>query len=183
MLQRLHNRRTAVLLALAVIVLSVFLGASRSLTRLRSDYDSVFYNGDTDTGRGIQEDLLHICDDSTNLLVVAQRYLEPADPVVDAVQKAVQQLREAPAPHAKHEAAVALRQVLDRLDAALQKHDLSDQDSNYRKKLLANIASAYMTIEKSSYNDGARAFNATLGSFPANLLSRVVGVEPLELYA
>ena len=37
-------------------------------------------------------------------------------------------------------------------------------------------------INRSSYNDAAREFNARLGKFPVNLLLPVVGVEPLATY-
>ena len=37
-------------------------------------------------------------------------------------------------------------------------------------------------INRSSYNDEAREFNARLGKFPVNLLLPLVGVEPLATY-
>ena len=64
----------------------------------------------------------------------------------------------------------------------LKNTQLSEEDEKYPDQLLAQMKSEQDKINRSSYNDEAREFNARLGKFPVNLLLPVVGVEPLATY-
>ena len=50
------------------------------------------------------------------------------------------------------------------------------------QKTLADVESSSRRIERSEYNRVAAEFNDKLEQFPANVLSSIVGVKPLELY-
>ena len=64
----------------------------------------------------------------------------------------------------------------------LKQTELSESDEKYPDQLIAEMESEQDKINRSSYNDDAREFNARLEKFPVNLLRFVAGVEPLATY-
>lgn len=182
MTQRLQNRKTAALITLCVVVLSTLLGAGISLGRLRAEAADVFYHGGKNSWNGIERDLYDVVGHSENLLTVAGRYMNENDVRIDAVERGIDAVYRAYTPKDKHAAAEQLRGAVSDLDAMMKMLYLDDSDEVYREKLVANIESCYLIIEQSNYNQVAGEFNQKLKAFPANVLSGIIGVEPLELY-
>ena len=61
----------------------------------------------------------------------------------------------------------------------LEKLPLEEKDKKYPAQMIAQMRSEQDKIERSSYNDEARAFNARLHSFPVNLLRNFTDVKEL----
>lgn len=182
-MEKLQNRSTAWLITICVVVGSVLLGSSISLNKEREHVLSLYYDSRHDAAHhSVESDLQRLAADSSNLLVVAQRYLAADDPYVSGVARARELLETADGPQHAATASAELYAALQDLDTHLRTLALSSDDQSYQRKLMANLNATYRTLQASGYNSAAVAFNQTLAQFPANLLARIVGVEPLELY-
>lgn len=178
-MERLTNRSTAWAVTIVVIALSVLLGARISLGRERHNTELNYYFHDIN---GIQTDVNRVVQDTENLLVVAGRYLQEDDPDLYNVSRSVQTINSSYSPSTTSTAAKELSANIDILNERLHNLELSEQDKVYNDKIMANIKSSFKIISQSEYNEKAEEFNATIKKFPANTLSGIVGIKPLELY-
>ena len=173
----------ALVMALAILA-AIPLGAHMSLTRLREEAEGHFYYDQT--GYAIYMGVDERQAAASNLATVARRYTgeNPAlVSLIDEVEYAVAYTEgsyddpqeEAQGNRMIGEAAQALYQEL-------QNTQLSPADEQYPGELMAQLESEQDKINRSSYNDEARAFNARLEKFPVNLLLPVAGVQPLATF-
>lgn len=181
-MQRFQNRSTAVVITAVVVLLSILIGAGISLGGLRRDAERVFEYGSDGGWRGIEYDLREVASGGYNLIEIAERYLGENDVRIAAVEREISAVHSARKPGSLHAAAEELRAAISGLDLAMRELDLNDEEEALRQKTLANIEASYRRVDRSEYNAAATAFNETLEAFPANVLSGVVGVKPLELY-
>lgn len=88
-------------------------------------------------------------------------------------------------PEKTYTTAQELFSAIEALDARLQKESLSSEDETTRSGLISDIAADAHRIEQvqTEYNEAAQQFNDTLTRFPTRLLSKIVGIQPVELYA
>lgn len=170
----------------AAILISVPLGAGRSLRELREDSAGDYYSDDT--GYAVYEGIETRLADAKNLLTLAEKYVDgnpELDPYIDELDYRISRLedvtygrdyvQEAETNELLGEAAQALYEELEKIS-------LSEKDAGYPIQLIKNLESEQDKLERSSFNDDARAFNARLEKFPASLLSDLLGVEPLPVY-
>ena len=80
------------------------------------------------------------------------------------------------------EANQLMGQAAQALYEELKNTQLSETDQKYPDQLIAQMESEQDKINRSSYNEDAREFNARLEKFPVNLLRGVAGVEPLATF-
>ena len=80
------------------------------------------------------------------------------------------------------EANQMMGQAAQALYEELKNTQLSETDQKYPDQLIAQMESEQDKINRSSYNEDAREFNARLEKFPVNLLRGVAGVEPLATF-
>lgn len=169
-----------------LIVVSVPLGVNRSFSRLREDVESEYYYDST--GYAIYEGIEAREAAANNLITVAKRYVdqEPGlDPYIDDLEYRVKRsentyreddfVQEAQANQEMGRAAQSLYEQLEQLD-------LSEKDAKYPGELIAEMESEQDKIERSSYNDEAREYNARLEKFPANFLRHVSGVKSMGVF-
>lgn len=64
----------------------------------------------------------------------------------------------------------------------LKNTQLSERDQQYPDQLMAQMDSEQDKINRSSYNDKARAYNQSLEAFPVSLLRHLAGVSPLATF-
>ena len=181
-MQRFQNRPTAVAITILVVLLSVLIGAAISLGGLRRTAEQVFERGSDGSWNGIESDVYDITSGSYNLITIAERYLGENDVDIAAVEREIDSVYAARKPGSIHDAVEELRGAINGLDQTLRAQDLSEEDKALLIKTIADIEASYRKIDRSDYNDIAREFNDKLKPFPANVLSGIVGVEPLELY-
>lgn len=179
----LKRRAVAWIVTGLVVLLSILLGFSSSLGALRAEAERAFAEGVSEEEPGIQYDLEWLLDLSHNLTVVAKRYLAANDPAVTGVEDARAKLTAAQSPADKYDAAERLVVAGSALHHALRQQALSERDAQYNESAMADIESRWLILGRNPYNERAAAFNSELERFPANVLSRLVFIEPLERFA
>lgn len=179
-----NRRGTAWAVTCAAVAVSVLFGSASSLGALRAEAEQLFTEGVSEEEPGIQYDLDWLLELSHNLLVVASRYLPETDPTLTALEDARAKLESASSPARKYGCAELLIASSSQLSYALSRLELDERDDRYRLSLMADIESRWLIIGRNTiYNERAAAFNEELNRFPANVLSRVTFVRPLELFA
>lgn len=168
----------------ATLVLAVPLGVHTSLTALRDESNSSYYYDQT--GFAIYEGIENREAAASNMITVAERYTDenPAltsligdlDYAVDYSQNCWD------GDSGLAEANQLMGQAAQALYEELKNTQLSETDEKYPDQLLAQMESEQDKINRSSYNEDAREFNARLEKFPVNLLRGVAGVEPLATF-
>ncbi len=168
----------------ATLVLAVPLGVHTSLTALRDEANSSYYYDQT--GFAIYEGIENREAAASNMITVAERYTDenPAltsligdlDYAVDYSQNCWD------GDSGLAEANQLMGQAAQALYEELKNTQLSETDVKYPDQLLAQMESEQDKINRSSYNEDAREFNARLEKFPVNLLRGVAGVEPLATF-
>ena len=168
----------------ATLVLAVPLGVHTSLTALRDEANSSYYYDQT--GFAIYEGIENREAAASNMITVAERYTDenPAltsligdlDYAVDYSQNCWD------GDSGLAEANQLMGQAAQALYEELKNTQLSETDEKYPNQLLAQMESEQDKINRSSYNEDAREFNARLEKFPVNLLRGVAGVEPLATF-
>ncbi len=178
----LKNRKIAIRITIFSVLLSILLGSHFSLIKLRDETLQIFYSGEKMNGKGIQNDLEYIADQSYNLTVVASRYMEKDDERIAEVLKNRDLINSAVTPGDKYQAKEKLMVAAMNLYEDLGSMNLEEKDQYYRDSFTVNVESRQIIISHSSYNERALVFNKCLKRFPANVLSRITFVKPLELY-
>lgn len=168
----------------ATLVLAVPLGVHTSLTALRDEANSSYYYDQT--GFAIYEGIENREAAASNMITVAERYTDenPAltsligdlDYAVDYSQNCWD------GDSGLAEANQLMGQAAQALYEELKNTQLSETDEKYPDQLLAQMESEQDKINRSSYNEDAREFNARLEKFPVNLLRGVAGAEPLATF-
>ena len=168
----------------ATLVLAVPLGVHTSLTALRDEANSSYYYDQT--GFAIYEGIENREAAASNMITVAERYTDenPAltsligdlDYAVDYSQNCWD------GDSGLAEANQLMGQAAQALYEELKNTQLSETDEKYPDQLLAQMESEQDKINRSSYNEDAREFNARLEKFPVNLLRGVAGIETLTTF-
>lgn len=167
---------------ICMILVSVLIGSSRSLSQLAGQVNDAFFQGVNGDGLSIQNDLQQRMNDAYNLVVVGRRYLQEDDAAITQVLTAREALANAQTPSEKYQKNNDLTAATTELYYKLQEQQLSEKDAQYNSQLYAELSSRNTTIQNDGYNQMAEDFNRTLQQFPANLLSKVVFVQPAELF-
>lgn len=172
----------AVLIMLGLVLLSLPLGANRSLTKLREKAEESYY----DSG-SVYDGLEARKATVSNLLAVAERYSENRPGLAapkKELERTLQQLENcdwedyAAEARANREMGTAAAALAEALSAA----ELSQRDAGYRTSLLAELQAQQTGLERSGYNEKAGAYNDALDRFPVNYLRHLAFLEPMPLY-
>lgn len=182
-MQLLKQRKVAWTITIIVVLAASMLGASLSLGGMRADAEAAFVDGVSKDDPGIQFDLDWLLELSGNLLVVASRYVAADDAELTAVADARSTLETAASPKTKYEAADRLVSRSSALIYTLSQMNLEDRDARYNQSIKADIESRWLILGRNPYNEIASEFNDVLKQFPASVLSKLVSVKPLELFA
>jgi hypothetical protein len=178
----LKKRGVATAISAVLILLSILLGARKSLMNLYNDVSGVFEHGVQNDGFGIRYDLNAKAAYAYNLTTVAKRYMPENHTKITALETAADKLRAAgsvsEAYRLNGELSVAARSLYD----ALGTYDLSDKDKSYRESIMTDLESSEYKISHSEYNRIASEYNRTLDKFPASLFRIICSVEKAELF-
>ncbi len=151
------------------IAASIPLGINRSLSRVREDVSGTFYYDQA--GYSIYDGLEKRREAANNLITLAGRYKDKnpeLDGLMDSLDYCVKAsenawsddytyIQEAGANAALDAPAQALAEALDSME-------LSEQDRKYPTQMIKQMKSEQDKINRSSYNEEARAFNAKVKS-------------------
>jgi hypothetical protein len=162
----------AALFMAAAIIAAVPLGINSSLSEMREEaFDSYYYD---QGGYAIYEGLEKRQAAASDLATLAKRYTDK-EPSLEALADDLEyQVRCAEMAVFDGEETgfadtVRANQALDSsaqaLADALEQVDLAEKDKKYPAQIIANMRSEQDKINRSSYNDKARAFNAELDAW------------------
>ena len=167
-----------------MILLAVPLGVHTSLTGLRTQAEDYYYYDKT--GYAISDGIEVREAAGNNLITVAKRYTEANPALVSLIDDMDYSIRLCQGSRRsfseKSEANKMMGQAAQALYAELKKTQLSEEDAKYPDQLIAQMESEQDKINRSSYNEEAREFNAREDKFPVNVLRGVAGIEPLATY-
>ncbi len=167
-----------------LILLAIPLGVHHSLSALREEAELTYYYDKT--GYAIYEGIETREGAANNLITVARRYKE-ANPQlsekIDDLEYAVRLSQNSYDDFAEEaEANLLMGQAAQALYEELKNTELSQEDAKYPDELIAQMESEQDKIQRSSYNEDAREFNARLEKFPVNFLRYVADVKPLATF-
>lgn len=185
MMRVLQNRFVAVVIVLAVIVLSTVVGSGVSLYNERDQVRAVYLYGDDGSGKGLAGYIRDMIDQSRNMVTLAANYADDVADLSGEVSRCVDELEQsAEASGAQRKAIDALYAATTALDNNLFRQQLSELEKTMLDKLTANIDSSYHIIgrERETYNRAVDEYNRKLEAFPANILGGFAGVRPLEQF-
>lgn len=177
-----ENRFLACLIALAVVVITIFASGGGKLGTQRAAAEELFYNGKNNSGQCIQSDINARLDAACNLLTVAGRYMQSNDERVVSLNQAVQTLQAAQGISALYQANQALDEPTKALYEALTALSLSELDQSLVQKQYGNFAGRADSIRRDSYNESARHYNQERDGMPASFIAALTGNEPLPLF-
>lgn len=184
----LDNKPTAILIMVIMILAGTFIGSHNSLSKLSNKAENVFYSGVNNDGLCIQSDLDKRSELARNLVTVSSSYLPSDTAALTSVAAAREQLKNASSIEAKSSANKALDEAVFNLYSMLENQGITEKEeliNNFSKnptRIYTDFRSFGDTIKHDKYNDYAKDFNNVLEGFPANLLSKLTFIEPLELF-
>lgn len=175
------NVAAAVFMGVAIAA-SIPLGINRSLSRVREDVEGFYYYDQA--GYSIYEGIENRQEAAGSLITLAGRYKDK-DPdlpaLMDALDYRVKASQNAwSGDHTflpEAQANFALDAPAEALADALNSLELSEKDKKYPDQLIKQMRSEQDKIDRSSYNDSAREYNAKL-----QRLSPMAVIKPLATF-
>lgn len=168
----------------AMILVAVPWGVHNSLTQLRENAEGSYYYDNT--GFAIYDGIESREAAANNLITLARKYTDVNTNLVGLIDELDYNVRLSQNSYGDFEeesqANQAMGQTAQALYEELKKTELSEADQKYPDQLIAQMESEQDKINRSSYNEDAREFNARLEKFPVNLLRGVAGVSSLATF-
>ncbi|CCX37667.1 putative uncharacterized protein [Clostridium sp. CAG:1013] len=167
-----------------MILVAVPWGVHNSLTKLREYAEGSYYYDNT--GYAIYDGIDVREATANNLITLARKYTDVNTNLVGLIDELDYNVRLSQNSYGNFEEEAQVNQAMG--DAAqalyeeLKKTELEETDQKYPDQLIAQMESEQDKINRSSYNDDAREFNARLEKFPVNLLRGLAGVSPLATF-
>lgn len=174
----------ALVMALLILI-ALPLGVHTSFTRLREEVAWEFY-GD-DAGFAIYDSIETREDAAHNMVTIAEKYTNQYPQLVDLASELEYWATASERSYSDtyQEEAEANRQMSAAAQALYQELrsvQLEERDLIYPDQLMAQMESEQDKIDRSSYNDKARAYNEKLSAFPFNLLRGIAGVPSMATF-
>lgn len=185
------NLMAGIFMAVAIAV-SIPIGINRTLIRQREDIEYTFYSDQA--GYSIYDGIENRQEAARSLLTLAQRYKdkEPGlEELIDALDYRVNVSMNVWSDDGTFTAEAQANEAMDEpaqaLADALNGAQLSEKDKKYPDQLIKQMRSEQDKINRSSYNDEARAFNAKVRSLaPMAIVKRMADFsepQPAEVVA
>lgn len=176
--EKIKGRAAAIIGMIALIVVSIPVGACVSLARERGEVTEMYYGSDDEWG--LLEDLSWCSSEASNLVTLAGKYLPADDEQIIQVIDARDRLSKANTPGEKAEAFSALTVKVNALYNTLEKTEMETEDADYRDEIIADYNSNADFVSRSDYNTRAAQFNEILRTTPARGLAELVGIGEVE---
>ena len=178
----------AALIMTLMIVLSIPLGVNRSFARLREDVEHEYYYDST--GYALWEGVNARRESAQNLITIAEKYVDEYPELQTLIDElGFRVLQENSYTTLEDETFTSIVKINSELtqDAyalyeALNKVTLSEKDEKYPRQIMSEMDSEQDKLQRSSYNDLAREYNARREKFPVNFLRHLSGVKPMGVF-
>lgn len=186
-----RKRRSAFLIAAAVIALSTLFGINRSLGGKNLEVADLFNVGvysrqEGYTHKSIRSQLTVRADAALNTITVSAAYDEAAEETytLRSARNTLENLLDSDgSPSELYEANRALETAYSNLYAKLSRLELSEADNKNLQQDRSRMTGASSMIEKSGYNEAVREYKReVLSIFPTNILRNLCFVPEPELF-
>ena len=168
-MSKLQNRGTAIAITMLIVVLSVCLGAVRSIRSEANAVTDMFFSGVDGSGYGIFGDLNDQTEYAGQMVKVAQKY-NGMDTEIEAVRAAITTMTEAGTPAALCDSARTLQDTMTALNLAMEEANLSERDEEYRSSILADFNSYGYKIDKEAVR-----YNAAVADYENDVQNSLLG--------
>jgi hypothetical protein len=183
----IKNRKFAILITVAVVVLATLFGVHRSAGKAARQIEARFYDGvyledEKYRESSIDSQLKKRDTAALGLISIAENYggLEALN---GDLKQARNDLLDAARISDKYIADEQLQKAYEALYAALMQQELTDRETEAAGHYAATMDGARSLIQKSSYNSEVSEFmNETMRSFPVNLLKSLAFVRYPEYF-
>lgn len=157
------------MLTVLIVILSVCLGAVRSIRAEAHQVAEMFFNGVDGSGYGISGDLDDQMEYAGQLTKVAQKY-DGMENEIEMVQAAITAMEESGTPAALHDCAGTLQDAMVALNLAMEDAALSEQDEMYRSSIVADFNSYGYKIDKEAVR-----YNAAVADYEDHVRHSLLG--------
>lgn len=181
-MSKLEDKSVAISITVVLILSSFFIVGGNDLVRMREEVKAKFHEGTPVNPMSIQQQIDIIIGQSSNMMVVSQRYLNEDDELLVQLNTLRLDLIEAETPGEKYIHKNKLIEVVHTIEHMTEALNMSDMDKEYVASIVANIESSRRIIGNNKYNIVAAEFNEKLSRFPANIIGLVRGVELVYIY-
>lgn len=178
----MYNRPLALLLTVPVVLLSVLLSGGGHLASEKTKIEQFFFSGVDADGYGIAKDLVTRAEAAYNMAVLLEDALGKEDGDVAAVYTLHKEMQAEERVSLLYGLDQQLQGHVQSLEGRLGGLSLSEETQRLFQRQYADFASFGHTIKQNTYNFQADAFNQRLLAFPANLISKLYGVKPIEAF-
>ena len=173
---KLSNYHVARILMIVVIIASVILGNMRSMNQETQKILEIFEVGEDKDGLSARNDLLDRCNDSMNMLSLADRYNYSSDPVIELNDISAEMkmlLSQASLKNINKLAGLnnELTNIFDSVYSELKTKISKETDQKLLTGLYDDFHSTGNILSRSDYNQAALEYNELAQSFPNNILS------------
>jgi TorA maturation chaperone TorD len=178
----LKNRKFAIVITAAVVVLATLFGVHRSAGRAAGQVEALFYEGvylkdEKYREPSIDSQLKKRDTAALGLISIASNY-DDLEPFADVLKKTRNDLLDADRIADKYIADEKLQKAYEDLFVALSKLELTQREKEAADHYAATMDGARNIIQKSSYNSEVSAFiNDTMRAFPVNLIKSLAFVK------
>lgn len=178
----------AALIMAIMIVLSIPLGVNRSFARLREDVEHEYYYDST--GYALWEGVDARRESAKNLITIAEKYVDEYPELQTPINALSHRVLEENTYLSLEDETFSdivkvnseLTQEAYALYEALDQVTLSEKDEKYPGKIMAEMDAEQDKLQRSSYNDLAREYNARLERFPVNFLRYLSNIKPMGVF-
>lgn len=178
----------AALIMTIMIVLSIPLGVNRSFARLREDVEQEYYYDST--GYALWEGVDARRESAKNLITIAEKYVDEYPELQTPINALGHRVLEENTYLSLEDETFSnivkvnseLTQEAYALYEALDQVTLSEKDEKYPGKIMAEMDAEQDKLQRSSYNDLAREYNARLERFPVNFLRYLSNIKPMGVF-
>lgn len=178
--EKIKGRAAAIIGMVALMLLSVPVGATVSLTREKNKALEP-YNG-SGSSETLLIDMENGSGEAADLVTLAKKYLSADDAQISAVQRAREALNAAETPPEQSEALSTLTASFNVLADALDMLELTEKDKTYLDGITADYNMYLDYISRNDYNARATEFNELLEASPMQPIASLVGIDTLELF-
>lgn len=176
-----ENRKLALAVLAVCVLISVFAFGGIALGREHGKVETVYTTGALNDGLSVKTFLTERGTEALKLAAIGAVYLGEDDADVKALQEAAEQINEATGIAERLAFSRNIENAQSMVYEKLQKAGLSDEDAREVRVYDRNITSAGQKMANDVFFENAASFNKTLRGFPANLISGLTGIEPLEI--
>lgn len=177
------KRVLAVVVLVFAILASLLIGCWKASVDMNNNLKDAFRSGVNSDGYGIQSDIDIICSNASAIISVSQRCGVADDSLISSAKSAYENMKLAESVSEKRKCLDILTDSIYDLYGEIKNNvKLSDADLRLVKQCEGEIQSRLITIESNGYNDEVAKYNRKLSSFPANIISQLLGIKEAEMF-